>query len=115
MNIAELSTEEKTLLASLEPIIRKSVWSNSAKVFEGPCESEGKWIEYPLRLPGQKNFLGQYYHVTLKPDSSTEDFQECYCAFGANHLHTAVSVYRILRKLKQRGLLQVQGFERFDI
>ena len=109
----ELSDEEKALLASLEPIIRKSVWSNSAKVFAGPNEWDGKWIEYPLRLDNKKDSDGEHKRVSLTSSNSTEDFRECYCAFGVNHLHTGEAVYRILRELKRRGLLQV-GLTRFD-
>lgn len=109
MHEPELSPEEKKLISDLESTIRNAVWSNSAKVFEGTMESEGKWIEYPLRLP-KKKFMDKYLRVALKPDSPSEDFRDAYCAFGTNHLHTAVAVYRVLRRLKLRGLLNIEGF-----
>jgi len=115
MNMPELSSEEKALLASLERIVRKSVWNNSAKVFEGPNESDGKWIEYPLRIPAKRDAWGGYLRVNLNSENSSQDFQDSYCAFGTNQLHTAVAVYRILRELKRRGLLDVAGFDRKEI
>jgi hypothetical protein len=114
MALPELSTKERALLASLEPIVRGAVWSKSAKVCDGPYESEGKWITYPLRLPAKKDSWGEYFEVKLTADNSTEDFRECHSAFGTNQLHTAVAVYRILRELKRRGLLHADGFGRAD-
>lgn len=111
MKPPELSTEERALLANLEPIIRKAVWSGGAKVFEGPSEFSGKWIEYPLRHPDKKDDWDKYYRITLTKDSPSEDFTRTYCAFGANDLHTSVAVYRILRHLKMLGLLNVPGFD----
>jgi hypothetical protein len=110
--MAELSMEEKTLIASLEPILRRAVWSKSARVFEGSFESAGKWIEYPLRLPNQKNSWGDYDRIKLTPNHTEKEFFECYCAFGTNELHTGVALYRILRELKRRGLLDAKGFDR---
>jgi hypothetical protein len=115
MNTTELSIDERALLAALEPIIRKAVWSKGAKVFEGPYESSGKWIEYPLRLPDKRDFDGKHTRVTLLKDSPSKDFTDSYCAFGANELHTSVAIYRVLRELKRRGLLNVSGFESKEI
>ncbi|HUP80545.1 MAG TPA: hypothetical protein VM260_18495, partial [Pirellula sp.] len=116
MKTTELSTAERELIAFLEPKLRKAVWNDSAKVFEGSCESDGKWIEYPLRHPARRDLMrGKYYPVTLKADDASEDFFDCFCAFGTNHLHTPIAVYRILRALKGRGLLNVPGFDNFKI
>jgi len=115
MKTPEFSAEERALLADLEPIIRKAVYSGGAKVFEGPYESSGKWIEYPLRHPDKKDDWGKHVRVTLTKDSPSEDFTRTYCAFGANDLHTAAAVYRILRQLKRRGLLNIAGFDSKDV
>jgi hypothetical protein len=115
MKTPELSVEERALLADLEPIIRKAVYSGGAKVFEGPYEYAGKWIEYPLRLPGKIDLMGRHKKITLKKESPSEEFTESHCAFGANNLHTSVAVYRILRHLKRRNLLNVPGFESKDV
>jgi hypothetical protein len=113
MNAPEFSAEKKDLLASLEPIIRNAVWGSGSS--NGQWEPPGKWIEYSLRNPKTLNAAGKPARVTLKPENSTEDFLESYAPFGANHLHTAVAVYRILRELKKRGLLNVTGFECPDV
>lgn len=107
----ELTPEERSLIAALEPIIRKSVYSKGAKVFEGPYESSGKWIEYPLRLAGKFDFMGEHARIKLTRDSPSRDFTDSYCAFGSNKLHTSVAVYRILRELKALGLLNASGFD----
>jgi hypothetical protein len=113
MKVPEFSAEEKSLLASLEPIIRNAVWGSTSS--NGQYAQPGKWIEYSLRHPQRVTPTGKHLRVTLKPENSTEDFLECYSAFGASHLHTAVAVYRILRELKKRGLLQIPGFECGDV
>lgn len=115
MKPPELSVEERALLADLEPILRNAVWSNGAKVFEGTLESNGKWIEYPLRHPDKVDNWGKHYRITLKKDNPPEDFTRTYCAFGANELHTSIAVYRILRHLKRRGLLNIPGFDSKDV
>jgi hypothetical protein len=115
MKKIELSAEERELIALLEPAIRNSVWNSSAKVYEGPYDSDGKWIEYPLRHPTERTTVGKPLHLTLKPENTTEEFLNSYCAFGTNHMRTSVAVYRILRRLKQRGLLHVPGFDQWDV
>ena len=110
MKTPELTTKEKELLASLESLIRKSVWSVGAREYNGPYESEGKWIEYPLRLPGKIDSHDKYIHIKLKSEDTTKDFVDSHCAFGNSHLHTSKAVYRILWELKRRSLLNVEGF-----
>lgn len=112
MNTPEFTTEEKALLASLEPIIRDAVWASTAS--NGWLSQPGKWIEYPLTL-GKRNASGKLVRVSLNADDITAKFLESYSPFGSSHLHTSVAVYRILRELKKRGILQIPGFECSDV
>ena len=44
-----LPTIEKNLIALLEGAIHTSVYSTSFRVYDGPHDSDGKWIEYPCK------------------------------------------------------------------
>lgn len=112
MSTPEFTTEEKALLAALEPIIRNAVWASTAS--NGWLSQPGKWIEYPLTM-GTKNRSGKYLRLSLDAGFRTETFLESFCPFGSSHLHTSIAVYGILRELKKRGILQIPGFECSDV
>jgi hypothetical protein len=108
-----LTLEERTLLAALEPHIREAIWSSNLS--NGPLYAPGKWITRSLKQPLKLNAARKPTPISLKADSASEDFLESCCIFGGEHLHTVTAVYWILRDLKKRGLLSVQGFECTDV
>ena len=112
MQTPEVSPEEKALLADLEPTLRRAVWNSSAK--NGPHDQSGKWCEYPLTF-GNRNAAGKYVRVQLQPNDGTTTFLESFSPFGTSHLHTSVALYRVLRALKKRGLLNVSGFDCMEL